>query len=429
QASKAERRAIQSVIEREAHGIVNFDREGKIVFVNSGAEKIFGFTKAQMLGQSYRLLLSENTLLQHEINIPKYQFSKDQDRFEVEGQHQDGHLIPLEIAFTEFELPADRQLIAFVWDITQRKQEQKALKEALRSAEIANATKSSFLANMSHEVRTPMTAIMGLSELCLRTQLDDVQKDYLKKLNSTASSLLGILNDILDLSKMEAGALRLEQIPFYIDDLLSDLATVVQHGAVEKGLELVFQRGANVPNQLIGDPMRLKQVLINLCNNAIKFTERGAVTLDIKCLDQGTGRASIEFQVNDSGIGMSGQQVAALFHPFMQADSSTSRKYGGTGLGLSISKNLIGIMGGDITVDSAVGKGSTFTFAVEFSVQDTQDLTSLARHLTGSALNGSRVLIIDDHPQTCRVLVDYFGAFGMNAVTTTNRRAAIDLVR
>ncbi|MDP1532543.1 MAG: PAS-domain containing protein, partial [Rubrivivax sp.] len=264
------------------------------------------------------------------------------------------------------------------------------LVRATEAAEAASKAKSQFLANMSHEIRTPMNAVLGMLALLQRTDLSTRQADYTAKTEGAARSLLGLLNNILDFSKAEAGKMTLERQPFAIDRLIRDLAVVLGANLPGKAVELLFDIDAAVPTALLGDALRLQQVLINLCGNAIKFTAEGEVVLSVRVLARSAGGVSLEFAVSDTGIGIAPENQARIFAGFTQAEASTTRRFGGTGLGLVISQRLVALMGGELKLDSAVGQGSRFHFSVELALAP----AAAPQRLPGAA---RRVLFVDDH--------------------------------
>lgn len=318
-------------------------------------------------------------------------------------------------------------------DITPLKNAQEALRKAAEAADAANRAKSDFLANMSHEIRTPLNAVLGMTELVLGTPLTPVQRDYLRLVHESGESLLTVINDILDFSKIEAGKLQLEDTPFDFREFLGDTLKSLGLRAHRKGLELVGRIAPEVPEILVGDPNRVRQVVVNLIGNAIKFTEKGEILLSVY-LDKSTPAVAkdaldeetiqLHFEVKDTGIGIPAEKFASIFQAFEQADASTTRKYGGTGLGLAISSRLVELMGGRIWVDSELGRGSTFHFTVNFRETTTLD----AKHAPAppELLHGLRVLVVDDNSTNRLILAEMLTSWGMTPVLVPSAREALD---
>ncbi len=323
-----------------------------------------------------------------------------------------------------------------VWtfdDITDEHKSADAMREARQIAEDAARTKSDFLANMSHEIRTPMNAIIGMAHLALKGGLSARQADRVRKIQQSGQHLLGIINDVLDFSKIEAGKLAIESIDFELGQVLDNVAVLIGEKAAAKGLELIHEVAPDVPETLVGDPLRLGQILVNYGNNAVKFTERGEVAIKVRRLDErrkedgkdGGQGIMLRFEVRDTGIGLTPEQQEHMFRSFTQADASTTRKYGGTGLGLAISKHLAELMGGSVGVESEYGKGSVFWFTVRLRVST----APRRRLLPGPDLRGRRMLVVDDNAHARRVLAGMLSSMGFAADSTESSVQAVDAVK
>jgi PAS domain S-box-containing protein len=338
--------------------------------VNDAAVRHYGYTRDEFL----RMTITD---IRPSEDIPRLtETTKNQD---FASQHlgqwrhilKDGTLIDVEIVAHMLELNGRQVSLVVAQDITERKRLEEQLRKSKEAAEVASRTKSEFLANMSHEIRTPMNAVLGMTDLVLDSELSPEQRDYLLDARRSAESLLALLNDILDVSKIEAGRLELSRARFSLRECVEAAAATLTVNAEQKGLRLSVDVASDAPDQIMGDPLRLRQVLLNLLNNAIKFTASGSIALLARVYDQRHDTVMLHFSVVDTGIGIPIDKIDVIFEAFRQADSSTSRRYGGTGLGLTISSQLVGMMGGHIWVDSQPGKGSTFHFTASFQM-DTQ---------------------------------------------------------
>lgn len=312
-------------------------------------------------------------------------------------------------------------------DITDRKDVEIALREAMHAAEAANRAKSDFLANMSHEIRTPMNAIIGLTELVIGSELTTVQKDYLATVLQSAESLMDIINEILDFSKIEAGKLQLEHEPFSLREELGDALKALGIRAHDKNIELAWQVTPDVPDALKGDSVRIRQIVVNLVGNAIKFTETGEVVFQVTCEAQTETEARLQFQVTDTGEGIPPEKLESIFRAFEQVDASTTRKHGGTGLGLSISARLIELMDGQIGVESKPGEGSRFYFTVCLPRASEEELATRPRSIT--VLEDVPVLIVDDNKTNCLIVQELLGGWKMKTATASGAKEALDLLQ
>ncbi len=398
---ESERRT-RTILETAIEGIWMVDNEAITLLINPALCEILGRPQEDILGHHiFDFVDDENRLIFLE-ELEKRKGGAS-GAYEISLQRPDGVNVPCLFNATPFldEKGVKKGSFALVSDITARKIAEEQVRHAKEIAEEATKAKSDFLANMSHEIRTPMNAVIGMAHLALQTDLTPKQSDYLKKIQRSAHSLLGIINDILDFSKIEAGKLEMESVDFSLDEVLDNVSTVVGVKVHEKDLEFLMDTPQEVPLALVGDPLRLGQVLINLCNNAVKFTEQGEIVISTRLVEKQDEWAMLQFSVRDTGVGLTQEQQGKLFQAFSQADTSTTRKYGGTGLGLTISKRLVNMMGGEIWVESEAGKGSEFIFTAKFGLARKFSRRQLEPSVD---LRGMRVLVVDDNASSREIL-------------------------
>jgi len=419
------------LLESTAEGIYGVNTEGVVTFVNPSACRMLGYESRELIGRPSHALIHHHHTDGRPYPVeecPMYAAYTHGTASRIDDEvlfRKDGSSVPVEYGATPTIQDGEilGAVISFT-DITARKAAQEELQQAKDKAEEATAMKSMFLANMSHEIRTPMNAIIGLAHLALKTDLSLKQRDYLQKVHNAGTSLLSIINDILDVSKIEAGKLDIETIDFSLDQVIHSVTTVTAQKAHEKGLEFLIEVPPDIPQNLRGDPLRLGQIVTNLVNNAIKFTERGEIRVTTRVVEQAGQKLQLQFGVRDSGIGMSPEQAARLFQPFTQADMSTTRKHGGTGLGLTISKRLVELMGGQIWLESEPGHGSTFFFTVWLKLGSG---TSDRRY--PDELHNLRALVVDDNPAAREILVSSLGSITASVSAVSSGREALAAIR
>lgn len=436
---KFERKRLQNIMDSMIDGITITDMGGKIISVNNAALQQLGYEEEEVIGKTVgEVFLEGKEATRFKEIIGMLSSGKKVMTQEFKAKRKDKTYFPVSANLSVLSDPAGQtEAIVVVYrDITVRKEREGALKRAKKDAEIANRTKSEFLATMSHEIRTPMNAIIGMAELLSETELDKSQRSYVEVSRNAGENLLGVINDILDLSKVEVGEIKLEKVEFNFVEVVEKTCDIMAFRAHKKGIELSEHINPEVPVNLIGDPLRLRQILINLTGNALKFTDRGEVNLDVNFANQeeaknfkkGNRKESIRllFSVKDTGIGIPEDKKKNIFESFTQADSSVTREYGGTGLGLTICKRLIELMKGDIWVESEEGKGSTFYFTAEFDIEKKALKYIESEEIEELEIKGLKTLVVDDTAANRFILREILTRWGAKVVEVENGKQALD---
>ena len=433
----------RQVVESAPNGMLIANQEGIITLVNAQIERWFGYGRQELVGQPVEILLPARFQNQHPGHRTAFYHAPQARAMgvgrELFGRRKDGSEFPLEIGLSPIKTAQGTQVLAAIVDVTTRQQAEEKLKqtaqelasnnikllEANESALAATRAKSEFLATMSHEIRTPMNAIVGMAELLQETHLTPDQANYVGRFSRAASSLMDLINAILDLSKIEAGYMSLESVPFDLHNLADTIADLMAGKAQAKQLELLVLVRPDVPHGVVGDPTRLNQVLVNLVGNAIKFTESGHVMIKIEPADEPSVAHAIRFSVSDTGIGIPPDKVQTIFEPFTQVDSTTTRKYGGTGLGLTISRRIVELMGGRLDITSTPGVGATFSFVVQLPEAPLLVMQQTGQYLD---LHGRRLLVVDDNETNVMIVREHLSRSGVRLVEATSAAAALAIL-
>ena len=425
-----------SMVETSQDLIWQCNHEGIYTYLNLAWENILGYELQNILGKEFSDFQTPASAAKSRLAFARLMEGKSIEHHEATFIGKSGneiHLVINAVYLSDEDGGGVSGASGTAFDITKRRLMEEELRSSKAVAEQANISKSQFLSNMSHEIRTPLNAIIGFSTLMLKSSLPPIEHEFIKKINTAGETLLNVLNDILDFSKIEAGQLEIEETPFKLESTLANVINMVQQRATDKGLNLFVKNSPDVASCLVGDPLRLGQIIVNLLNNAVKFTERGMVMLDTSLLKQEDGRQLIKFNIRDTGIGMPAARISKLFQPFSQADESTTRRFGGTGLGLSISKQLVELMGGEIWCKSTLGMGSIFTFTAWFGCCQESDL---AQNVSDSDLiikntqlscdfSAFHVLLVEDNEVNQQLALELLKDTGITVTVVCNGAEAV----
>ncbi len=429
QVVKSEHR-IRSIVENVVDAIITINEKGIVQTFNPAAERIFGYSANEMIGKNIKLIVPKPHSDLHDGYIRRYletgEYRIIGKTRELFGIRKDNISFPIEISVSEMKLGNEISFIGIIRDISQRKLIESELIRAREDAEKANRAKSDFLAVMSHEIRTPMNGILGMTQLALDTELTQEQRDHMNLVLYAAESLLSIINDILDFSKIEAGKLDLDFSDFHLRDRLEEIIQSLAVRAGQKKLELILSVSEDVPEIVTGDIGRLRQILINLIGNAIKFTETGEVVVNVGVISVIDDQVELQFDINDTGIGIPTEKTKVIFNPFTQVDSSTTRKYGGTGLGLAITTQLVDLMQGKIWVESRLGEGSQFHFTCKMGTRPHESSPSLNEYL--NAIKQVRILVVDDNDTNRMILEKMLTKWGMIPQAVNSAKGALEIL-
>ena len=399
----------RAILDATVDAIMTIDDQGLFESLNPAAERLFGYPAAELVGQSIKVLMPEPYRSEGDY-VANYRATGQKKIIGIgrafAGLRKDGATFPMHLAVSEFRLGDRRMFTGIARDITKQEEAEEALRQACDEALAATRAKGEFLANMSHEIRTPMNGVVGMTDLLLGTRLDDLQRGYAEAIRGSGEALLTVINDILDFSKIEAGKLTLESVDFDLRSLMEEVADLLAPRARQKDLEIICRVAQDVPARLVGDPVRVRQILTNLAGNAVKFTDRGEVALEAQIVAEDAVEATLRILVRDTGIGIPADRQADVFESFTQVEGGSSRRHGGTGLGLAICQSLVALMGGRIGVESRPGEGSTFWFEVTFAKR------SEVEEMPAVKLDGLRVLVVDDQESDREILREMLRSWG-----------------